>query len=140
MAKYRLYKNGIYGHRYRDFYIVPCGEDDTLRILTDAGEPFALGLHDLEDCEWFIDLVRSDSKIRDSFEKAYTLDIGQLNCAIAHLTAKKLENGFLPAADEDALTRLLEMKRRKAKNKPFWPQAEVVGQIDGKEIPEKENI
>ena len=55
MARYREYKNGIFGHRYNGFYIIRGESKGNFKIVDKDNKDVLTGLLDFEDCAWQID-------------------------------------------------------------------------------------
>lgn len=117
MARYRMYKNGIYGHRYKGYYIVKA--DNGLFDVID-GERVALasGLPAYDDGEWEIDKAtasEADLKVMDAL---YRMEIYQLSSLFVDLMQKS-GRGRLSDKDQLLYNWVEKVRKRKAEGKPF---------------------
>lgn len=87
MAKYRTYKNGIYGKRYKGFYIAK--GDDTFSIMDEHGKPLCEGIKDYDDCEWYIDKKVATPEELVIIEKLKNMEIYQVSDLFSQLLEKK---------------------------------------------------
>lgn len=77
MGKYRTYKNGIHGRRYRGFYVVKKGEKE-FDVIEEDGTLIVDGMQSLADCEWEIDKITNPPEIRQLTLELYTMQIYDL--------------------------------------------------------------
>lgn len=118
MARYRKYKNGITGCRYKGCYILRGDKKGSFSVLSKDGSPFMTGLYDFEDCRWAIDKAFADREERIWMEELYTKQIYELTAILAGLEQKTAAGGLAP--EEDNLIRIAQtVLARKAKNRPF---------------------
>ncbi len=118
MARYRKYKNGITGCRYKGCYILRGDKKGSFSVLSKDGSPFMTGLYDFEDCRWAIDKAFADREERIWMEELYTKQIYELTAILAGLEQKTAAGGLAPG--EDNLIRIAQtVLARKAKNRPF---------------------
>ena len=61
MARYRTYKNGIFGHKHNGYYIIR-GKKGEFSIQDEAGKTVMDKLYDFTDAEWEIDKM-TESKM-----------------------------------------------------------------------------
>ena len=55
MAKYRQYKNGIFGHRHNGYYIIKGEKKGNFSIKDKDGNLVKENIYDYDDAEWIID-------------------------------------------------------------------------------------
>lgn len=121
MSKYRKYKNGIYGIRYNDYYIIPEGEgrkktgyhviDGSQNIIFDTQKS-------IEDCRWLIDVSLATKEEKDLIKKLYALEIIDLSIYYTQLLERKKERPLNPK--ELMMEKWLDPVRgRKADEKPL---------------------
>ena len=104
MARYRTYKNGITGCRYKGCYILKGDKKGEFSILAGDGSPLKAGLHDFTDCQWEIDKVFAGREERARMEELYS---------------KKSYSGELTSGEADLMRITETVRARKAKNRPF---------------------
>lgn len=121
MSKYRKYKNGIYGIRYNDYYIIPEGEgrkktgyhviDGSQNIIFDTQKS-------IEDCRWLIDVSLATKEEKELIKKLYALEIIDLSIYYTQLLERKKERPLNPK--ELMMEKWLDPVRgRKADEKPL---------------------
>lgn len=117
MARFRLYKNGVYGSRYRGYYIAPSGKSaGHYSVLSPTLEPVYDEITGFSECRWEIDkLTASDAELR-LVRRLYDTDISQLTKMMIEL----FEKGEAKGLDESTLESWIEKVRsRKARNLPY---------------------
>lgn len=117
MARYRTYKNGIYGHRYQGYYIIK-GEKNNFSILDKEGHIFREKMPDYEECEWEIDKVTASNSDLSMIRLLYEKEIYQLSALFVELMQKKEREGL--DSEEDSLYKWVEKVRsRKADERDY---------------------
>lgn len=116
--KYRTYKNGITGHRYKRYYIANQGRKD-YSVLDPSGEMVRSKLLSYEDAEWEIDKITATPVERQVMEKLYKEDINTLQ----GLLIKAIEKQNDPVANSPENTLFVNMvtkiRTRKTEGKEF---------------------
>ena len=118
MARYRTYKNGITGCRYKGCYILKGDKKGEFSILAGDGSPLKAGLHDFTDCQWEIDKVFAGREERARMEELYSKQIFELTDILARLEEKSY-SGELTSGEADLMRITETVRARKAKNRPF---------------------
>lgn len=117
MATYRTYKNGIYGRRYKGYYIEKHNDKDYSLIDKDKNvikEHFS----DPYDCEWEVEKILASRIDLKAMKGYYDLEIYQINMVLGELT--DMQNVIRLSKYEEWLKEILYMIRsRKAADKPF---------------------
>ena len=118
MARYRTYKNGITGYRYKGYYIIKGEKKGEFSILSGDGSPLRTGLYDFEDCQWEIDKTSAGREVLAWMEDLYAKKIYELTAILVSLEEKAAGGGL--TSKEDTLMRITEtIRSRKAKNRSF---------------------
>ena len=79
MAKYRTYKNGITGHRYKGYYIIKGETKGKFAIWNEDKTVFKDNIYDYEDCEWIIDKETVDHSDMVMIKMLYEKEIHELS-------------------------------------------------------------
>ena len=120
MGKMRKYKNGIYGIRYMDYYIVSNkeaaekkGKKHMYDVVDKDGAPLIVELNSIGECEWEImkkSLPEKDlSRLRAYFEMEYfLLSKRQVDYIVKYDDLTKDEK-----KDYDIITAVLSRKEKK---------------------------
>lgn len=117
MAKYRLYKNGIFGHRYNGYYIIRNDKKD-FAIMDENKNVLKENLIDSNECEWEIDKLNANDEKIKILISLYKLEIYQLSDKFMALIIKKDREGL--TEDEQELYKMIEKVRwRKAADREF---------------------
>ena len=117
MSRYRKYKNGIYGARYKKYYIVPDGEPKKKKVFSIQDADLAVVRTDIDsfaDCVWTIDLLAADKNEMETIRKLYTLDLPDLSEMMMQLRNKE---GGLTKKEEYLLELVEKVRERKAAGK-----------------------
>ena len=111
MARYRTYKNGITGHRYKGYYIIKGTDKGMFSILNEDKTVFKDKIYDFDESEWIIDKETANP---EEYEK----EIYQLSSLFIELMQKKEKDGL--DEKEEILYRWIEkVRRRKAEDRVF---------------------
>lgn len=117
MARYRTYKNGIYGHRYKDYYIIK-GEKHHFSILDKNGNVYQENVFDFEECEWIIDKAAASENDLIMIQLLYQKEIYQLSALFVELMQKKQRDKF--NQEEESLYKWVEkVRKRKAEDRTY---------------------
>lgn len=118
MARYRTYKNGITGHRYKGYYIIKGEEKGKFSIWKDNGIVLKDNIYDYEECEWIIDKITANKEDIKIITSLYEKEIYQLSSLFVGLMQKKETEGLDPK--NEALYKWVEkVRRRKAEDRSF---------------------
>ncbi len=119
MGRYRTYKNGIFGHRYKGFYIIR-GEKGKFAIWNEDKTVFRENILDYDDCEWIIDKETADFSTQVMIKMLYDKEIYELSALFVELMQKKERNGGTLEPKSQALYEWTEkVRRRKAEERKF---------------------
>lgn len=120
MAKYRLYKNGIFGHRYKGYYIVKdeTGEKKLFSILGADKTLLEDGIEDYSDAEWEIDKITSSPGMLKILQDLYNEEIYMLSKFFADLMDKDNTEG-LSQDEKEFYDWVKKIRKRKSENKPY---------------------
>ena len=114
-----MYKNGIFGHRYKGFYIIRGEDGEPFKICRDDGSVFADDIPDFEECEWAIDKHAASSEDMEIMKKLYEMPLCDLSGMLIELIRKKEENGGLDKEDKAMYAWCEKIRARKADERPF---------------------
>lgn len=123
MAKFRLYKNQLYAHRHKGYYILKNHNEkkkagkmykvvDKNGVLLKDDDP------EFSNCEWFIDKMVASVEEMEVYRRLYECDIPQLQRMCASYSLKTEDNTI--TKEEKVLYKtLLKIRDRKINNLPF---------------------
>lgn len=118
MAKYRKYKNGITGARYKGFYIIKGSEKGGFSVVREDKSVFKDSLYDYNDCEWEIDKETASEQELEQMRRLYDKEIYELSEAFVKIMQKKWEGPL--TQEEEKLYKLVEkIRARKADERKF---------------------
>ena len=89
MARYRTYKNGITGHRYRGYYIIKGECKGMFQIWNEEKAVYKKDIYDYDECEWILDKEMSTPEERKQMEQLYCMEIYQLSSLLMELIQKE---------------------------------------------------
>ena len=117
MALYRMYKNGIYGRRYKTRYIVKqedfyCVYLDKDKLATNEKFP------NMEEAEWWISKDVATEEEMKLMNKLYAQEIYVLSDLMLKYMDMEKVNGLSKEQKKD-YELLTTIRGRKAKDKPF---------------------
>ncbi len=118
MARYRTYKNGITGHRYRGYYIVRGTEKGKFQIWNEDKSIYKEDIYDFEECEWIIDKAIANDEEMELIKKLYGMEIYKLSSIFIELMEKKKMQG-LDSKSKDLYKWVEKIRGRKAKDREF---------------------
>lgn len=115
--KYRTYKNGITGHRYKMYYITAEGRKN-YSVLDPQGTAVNTALPSFEDAQWEIDKLTASPMELHVMKELYLEDINTLQGFLIKYSEKNSDGTLTP---EDAIfTDLVtKIRTRKVENKEF---------------------
>ena len=85
MARYRTYKNGITGHRYKGYYIIKGSEKGKYAIWREDKSVFKDNVLDYDECEWIIDKETATPEVMNILEGLYKKEIVELSALFIEL-------------------------------------------------------
>ena len=119
MAKYRTYKNGITGHRYKGYYIIKGESEGKFAIWNEDKSVFKDSISDYDECEWIIDKETADHPTLVMAKMLYGKEIYELSALLIELIQKRDRQGFLEPESQDLYEWVEKVRRRKAKDRLF---------------------
>lgn len=117
MAKYRQYKNGIFGHRYKGYYITKTSEG-LFNILDEDSNIIQENISDYSESEWFIDKKTATENDLRVIRELYSKEIYQLSKMLIDLLGKK-EKGGLDKEDSALCEWVEKIRVRKVEDRVF---------------------
>lgn len=118
MARYRLYKNGIFGHRYKGYFIVKDEKQEKFSILSSDKTVLEDELDDYYDAEWEIDKITASPEMLKILQDLYDEEIFMLSKFFAEMMEKDNAEG-LTKDEKDFYEWVKKIRARKAANKPY---------------------
>ena len=115
MARFRQYKNGIFGHRYKDLYVIRTGDsikDYRYSIIDEDRNLIKSNMMSYWDAEWEIDKLQTPPQEMQVVRKLYAEDIPTLNRFFVQLTERKHEEA-LSIEENELLDWIVKIRRRK---------------------------
>ena len=117
MARFRTYKNGIYGHRYKQYYIIKNDKKD-FTIIDEGKNVVETGFENFWDCQWHIDKIVASPNLQQLMKSLYDEDIYTLSRFYVDLTEKSNKEG-LNEQESELLYWVTKIRNRKADDKPY---------------------
>lgn len=123
MAKFRTYKNGINGHRYKKYYIIRNHRQNTKKdklygVIDEKGELLFKDSPSFEDCEWFIDKLTATEEEMKLYHTLYDCDIAKLHRMAAKYSGKT-EDGTIQDDEKILYNLIMKIIGRKIKDFDF---------------------
>jgi hypothetical protein len=118
MARYRLYKNGIFGHRYKGYFIVKDEKQEKFSILSSDKTVLEDELDDYYDAEWEIDKITASPEMLKILQDLYGEEIYMLSKFFAEMMEKDNAEG-LTKDEKDFYDWVKKIRARKAADKPY---------------------
>lgn len=120
MARYRLYKNGIFGHRYKGYFIVKDENDGkkTFSILGPNKTVLEDNLSDYYDAEWEIDKITASPEMIKILQDLYGEEIYMLSKFFDEMMKKDNSEG-LTQDEKDFYYWVKKIRARKAAKKTY---------------------
>jgi hypothetical protein len=119
MARYRTYKNGITGHKYKGFYIIRGCEKGKYQIWNEDKSIYRDNVLDYDECEWIIDKNTVSEEEMKIIKKLYSKEIYQLSSLFVELMQKKETDGKLDTQTEALYKWVEKIRKRKADDRNF---------------------
>ena len=119
MARYRTYKNGIFGHHYKGFYIIRGKGKGQFEIWNEDKTVFQDCIYDYEECEWIIDKETADESTMLMLKQLYGMEIYKLSELFVELMQKKEIEGNLEPKYEKLYGLTEKVRWRKAGDRKF---------------------
>lgn len=116
MAKYRTYKNGIYGHKYKGYYIIkddPKDRKSTFSVVNEKKEVVAKDYQDFHEAEWKIDRMTLSGEERTYVESLCKLELYELSRAMSDYLG---DDRVLTKEEEQKSGWIEKIRRRKSLN------------------------
>ena len=122
MARFRTYKNGLFAHRYKGYYVTRQDANDekkrTYSVVNANKEIIEENFSDYWDAEWAIDKMTASPELTIILKQLYGEEIFMLSKFFLDLMEKDNSNGLDP--DEQALYEWVrKIRARKADGKPY---------------------
>ena len=120
MAKYRLYKNGVFGHRYKGYYIVKNETDGekSFSILDAEKHVVAEHIGNYDDTEWEIDKMAASPEMLQILKDLYAEELFMLSKFMIELMQKDGREG-LTADERSFYDWVKKIRKRKSENKAY---------------------
>ncbi len=118
MARYRTYKNGITGHKYKGYYIIKGDSKGNFEIWKEDKSVFKDHIYDFDECEWVIDKVTADAENMNMIKMLYDKEIYQLSSYLVELMQKKEKEG-LDSKNKVLYKWVEKIRKRKADDRKF---------------------
>ena len=118
MARYRTYKNGITGHRYRGYYIIKGEKKGLFQIWKNDKTVYQDHIYDYDECEWIIDKATVSDEEMSMIKQLYEMEIYQLSSLFIELMQKKEREG-LDQKDLALYKWVKKVRKRKAEDRLF---------------------
>ena len=119
MARYRTYKNGITGHRYKGYYIIKGEKKGQFAIWKEDRSVLKDNLYDFEECEWTIDKETADHDTLVMLKMLYEKEIYELSALFVELMQKRERQGTLEEKSANLYDWVEKVRRRKAEDREF---------------------
>ena len=119
VARYRTYKNGITGHRYKGYYIIKGDNKGEFAIWTENKEVFQDKIIDYDECEWIIDKATADQETMTMIKMLYDKEIYELSALLMELIKKREKEGELEPKSENLYKWVEKVRQRKVKEREF---------------------
>ena len=118
MARYRTYKNGITGHRYKGYYIIKGTEKGRFQIWKEDKTIYKDNLYDYEECEWIIDKATINAEEKALVKRLYEMEIYELSNLFVELLQKKWREEL--DSNDNALYEWVEkVRKRKVQEREY---------------------
>ena len=122
MAKYRMYKNGIYGHRYKGYFIIREIDEKngkkTFSVVDEKSNVIRNNLKDFWDSEWEIDKLTASDAQRKAIRALYSENVSVLSRFFLDLMDKENSTG-LSVEEQEFYTWVQKVRRRKAEDRAY---------------------
>ena len=119
MAKYRTYKNGITGRRYKGYYILKGDKKGQFSIQNEDKSVFKDNIYDYDECEWIIDKETADDTTMVMIKMLYDKSIFELSALLVDLIEKRDRKGSLDEKYLNMYEWVVKIRKRKAEDREF---------------------
>lgn len=123
MAKFRTYKNGIFGHKYKGYYILrnnanQSRKDKLYWIVDEDGNIVYEKNPEYSECEWYLDKLTATKEEMDVYSTLYECDIPQLH-RMCSAYSIKTEEKTITKEEKKLYKIILKIRDRKIADLPF---------------------
>lgn len=121
MARYRKYQNGIFGSRYKGFYIIKSEEDNKKKFkIVDENAEIVTNeeFKDYDEAQWWIDKKTATSKEIEVIEMLYKKEIYQLTELMMQYIEKS-DKEELSLEEQKVYDMVTKIRSRKANDRPY---------------------
>lgn len=120
MARFRTYKNGIFGHRYKDLYIVRDIKDGkkNYSVIDSSQNAISGPFSSYWDCEWDIDKRTASPELQSILKSLYDEDFASLSKMYALLLSKQ-SSGEISREESEFFEWVKKVRSRRADSKSF---------------------
>lgn len=118
MARYRTYKNGITGHRYKGYYIIRGESKGQFSIWDDSKTVLWDNIYDYDECEWIIDKNKASTEEMKMIKMLYDKEIYELSTLLIELIQERDRQG-LDKKKEDLYRWVKKIRKRKAEDRLY---------------------
>ncbi len=121
MAKFRMYKNGLFGHRYKKYYITRNESengDKIYAVLDSEKNVVRDGLLNYWDAEWEIDKETATPELLNTLKELYQEELYVLGDMLTQLMEKENSIGLDPD-EKELYAWVKKIRSRKAENKAY---------------------
>ena len=122
MARYKQYENGIFGHKYKGYYIVkdnPDARRSTFSVMRDDSSVALKGLPDFHEADWSIDIKTATEEEISLVRELEKKPIYELNGEVVRY-AELAEVGTLTKEQKKTAAWVEKIRNRKSENKPIF--------------------
>lgn len=129
MGRFRTYKNGIYGHRYKDLYVVRTvnpekdknGKEHQKKgyyVINAEKEKLTDKFDNYWDAEWEIDKITASQDMKEFLQNLYNEDFFTINRFFLQLMEKE-EKNEMNENEAEFFYWVKKIRERKAKGKNY---------------------
>lgn len=118
MATYRLYKNGIFGRRYKKHYIIKEAEQKKYSVVDGEKTILQGGFNSAKDGEWFIDKITASPETVELIKNLYSEELYRLSELYGQLSEKQGKEGLTPS-ETVLMEYVVKVRKRKAEGKAY---------------------
>ena len=119
MARDRTYKNGVFGHRYKGYYIIRGESKGKFAIWNEDKSIYKDNIFDYDECEWVIDKSTVDPEEMELIKELYKKEIYELSGLFVELMQKRERDGTLDAENQKLYRWVEKIRKRKAEDRDF---------------------
>lgn len=118
MAYYRTYKNGIFGCRYKNYYIIRNKEEKIFSVVDEDKNVIKENMSSFWDCQWEIDKMTASSDLINTLKDLYKKEIYILSGIFVDLMEKDNREG-LTKEEKEYYEWVTKVRQRKAEGKEY---------------------